>query len=255
MVRIRFNGRIYPEAISVSMTNLPSVRWSDGGMIALGLEPACHTKIENNVVTMDVDIQRFDTAYFTPLVMRAYDTARSAIDLVSFATGNGHTFLLETWVNPSGETVPLAAMQPALGALATAVNGARNFHDVIWLLMRDPPLFLALRDLIDAITQWHQTPIAAARAIERLRHLALPGVDDRRKQWRRLGELLQLEDSYTKIIRGTSVGPRHGDPAHIPGTTTTEIATRAWVIMNRFIEFRKRGGADPLPVSEFPLLA
>jgi hypothetical protein len=254
MVRIRFNGRIYPDALGVSTTNLPSVRWSDGGMLSLGLEPVCHLKIENNIVTIDVDIQRFDPSYFTSLVMRAHDTARAAVDLMSFASGNGLIFLLESWVTPEGESRPVAAQQPDLGALATAVNSSKGFHDVIWILLSDPQLFFALRDLIDAITQWHQAPITAARAIERLRHLVAPGDPDRKRQWKKLGDVLQLHESYTKIIRDNSTGPRHGDPVHIPGPITNEIATRAWIIMNRYLEYRKRGGVNALLVAEFPLL-
>jgi hypothetical protein len=61
--------------------------------------------------------------------------------------------------------------------------------------------------------------ITAARAIERLRHSVAPNETDRKKQWTRLGELLQLDKSYTKIIRETATGPRHGDPTHIPAVT------------------------------------
>jgi hypothetical protein len=48
-------------------------------------------------------------------------------------------------------------------------------------------------------------------------------------------------------------GPRHGDPAHIPAITTTEITRRSWKIMNRFFEYKKRDNG-PLPLAEFPLL-
>ena len=224
-------------------------------MVALGLEPTCHLQIQNNVVTVDIDVQRFEPTYFTPLAMRAHDTARAAVDLMSFSTGNGLTFLLELWVNPDGIVTPVAHIQSELGQLATATNSGTGFHDAIWILMSDPPLIIALRDLIDAITQWHQAPITAARAIERLRHNVAPDERDRKKQWKKLGELLQLAESYTKIIRDTAIGPRHGDPTHIPGTVTSEIAMRAWVIMNRYLEFRKRGGVVPLPISEFSLLS
>jgi hypothetical protein len=236
------------------MTALPSVRWRDGEMTALNIEPACHLAIQNNLVTIDIDGQRFEDRYFTALAMRAYDTARATVDLLCFATGNGLTFLLETWIDPNGITRPVASIQPALGELATAVNGGSNFNDALWILLSDPLLFIALRGLIDGITQWHQAPITAARSIERLRNLVMPGEKDRRKQWKKLGEVLQLAETYTKLIRDTSIGPRHGDPTHIPGAITTEVATRAWIIMNRYFEFRKRGGVNPLPASDFPLL-
>jgi hypothetical protein len=161
---------------------------------------------------------------------------------------------LESWTNPEGLTKPVAAQQRDLAVLSTAVASTTDFSDVLRIVLTDPPLFIALRDLIDAITQWHQAPITAARAIERLRHSIAPNEKDRKKQWIKLGELLQFDESYTRIIRETSTGPRHGDPDHIPGTIVSEIALRAWTIMNRYLEFRKRGGVEPLSATEFARL-
>jgi hypothetical protein len=255
MVRIRFIGRIYPSAMDVSMTNFPSIHWGDPGLTDLGIDARCHVQIENNNVAVDIDLNKFDaTEHLTPISMRAYDTVRSAIDLICFASGNGHTFLMETWIDAEGNVRACAPQQPDLALLSTAVMGPVNFHNVVQFVITNPPLFMALRDLIDGITQWHQAPITVARSVERLRHLVLPDEPDRKKQWKRLGELLQLTDSYTKVIRDTSTAPRHGDFTHIPGAIVSDAATRAWIIMNRYLEFRKRGGIDPLPVSEFPLL-
>jgi hypothetical protein len=236
------------------MTDFPSIQWIDAWTMQVGLKPACHVQIQNNAVVIEVDLEYFDPKHFTNLVMRAYDTVRGAVDLLSFTNGTGFTFLLETWTDPEGATKPLAAVQPELAALSTSVATPANFSDVLRIVVTDPPLFMALRDLIEAITQWHQAPITAARAIERLRHSVAPNETVRKKQWDKLGDVLQLHENYTKIIRETSIGPRHGDPTHIPGTIISEVALRAWVIMNRYLEFRKRGGTNPLPASEFPLL-
>lgn len=253
MAKLRFTGRIYPTALHVSINNFPSVQWIDGWTIEAGLTPICHVAVQKNEVSIDVEVVHFDRElHFVPLAMRAYDTVRAAVDLLSFSSGNGFTFLFECWTDPDGITKPLAPQQQNLAPLASAV--ANSFDEIIKIVIVDPPLFLALRDLVESITQWHQAPIAAARSIERLRHSIAPNETDRKKQWRKLGGLLQLEESYTKIIRDTSIAPRHGDPSHIPGYVTNEIARRAWTIMNRYLEFRKRGGVQPLSASEFPPL-
>jgi hypothetical protein len=254
MIKVRFTGRIYPLAMSVSITDFPTIVWSDGDMVGAGLSPTCHVQVQNNEVTIDIDLQYFQPGLLTPLAMRAYDTVRVAVDLLSFTSGNGFTFLLETWTNPEGETRPLMAQQPGFAELSTAVAAPGDFSAVLHGLIADWPMFLALRDLIDGITQWHQAPITVARSVERLRHSVLPNEKARKKQWEKLCELLQISDSYLKIIRETSIGPRHGDPTHIPAPVTNEVATRSWIIMNRYLEFRKRGAVQPLPISEFPLL-
>ena len=65
---------------------------------------------------------------------------------------------------------------------------------------------------------------------------------------------LRIEEAYLKFISTHATGPRHGDRVHIPPDITRELAMRSWVVMNRFLEFKKRGGA-PLPASEFPMLS
>ena len=229
------------------------MQWLDGWTEQAGIKPICHVTVQKNEVSVDVEIENFNREqHFVPLAMRAYDTVRAAVDLLSFSSGNGFTFLLESWTDPKGNTKPLAPQQPNLAPLASAVTN--SFDIIIKIVITDPPLFLALRDLVESITQWHQAPITAARAIERLRHSIAPNEPIRRKQWEKLGELLQLDESYTKLIRDTSTAPRHGDPSHIPGHILNDIAIRAWTIMNRYLEFRKRGGVQALPVSDFPLL-
>jgi len=64
---------------------------------------------------------------------------------------------------------------------------------------------------------------------------------------------LNLDAAYLKLITDQSVGPRHGDHQYVLGTMTREIATRSWTVMNRFLEYLKRGRAA-LPPDEFPLL-
>jgi len=73
------------------------------------------------------------------------------------------------------------------------------------------------------------------------------------EQWAKMRSALNLTEEYLKYITDLSKGPRHGERTRIEGESTTEITRRSWIIMNRFIEYRKRGNQD-LPTSDFPLL-
>ena len=44
----------------------------------------------------------------------------------------------------------------------------------------EPPVFLALRDLIDAITQWHRAPVNTARVLDGFRNLIAPGEEPKK---------------------------------------------------------------------------
>lgn len=66
-------------------------------------------------------------------------------------------------------------------------------------------------------------------------------------------EALNLHEDYLSFITDQSKGPRHGD---IKGGGFLEIRDtiqRSWTVMNRFLEFKKRGD-NRLPLADFPLL-
>jgi hypothetical protein len=121
------------------------------------------------------------------------------------------------------------------------------------LVLSNFAIFQSLEDLITSITLPHHAPVDCARAVERLRNLiATPGATIS-QAWHEMRNALRLDRSFLKLITDTSAAPRHGDPSYIPGTITTEIVRRSWIIMDRFLQYRKRGN-NPLPATDFPVL-
>jgi len=121
------------------------------------------------------------------------------------------------------------------------------------LVVADPALFQALDDLIVSITLPHHSPVNCARAVEGLRHLiAAPGASAS-QAWEQMRDALRLDRTFLQLITDTSTAPRHGNRAYIPGATTTETVRRSWIVMDRFLAYRKRGNT-PRPVAEFPVL-
>lgn len=154
----------------------------------------------------------------------------------------------------SENTTAIAPQQPDLAVLSTAVAKPEDFDKVLRMVLTEPPLFMVLRDLIDAITQWHRVPINTARVLDGLRHLLSPGEEPKRG-WEKLRAALRVEESYLRFVTDQSAPPRHGDPAHIPGTITSEVAARAWIVLNRYLEYRKRDSQTTafIGVSDFAL--
>ncbi len=254
MFTVKFLGKIHPEIVQVSIIDPPTVNWTASD---LGLEMAFKFQIERSDVRVDCEVNRFDAADIVPIWMRASDLVRGAVDLACFATGIGATVTLNTMINPEGVRSTILPQDKGLAALCTAFRLGEppnvDFSTVLNIVLKEPPLFMALNDLIAAITLPHHSPVACARAIERMRHIIAPGLPPK-ESWESLRNNLRIDKDYLMFITSHSTGPRHGDPQHIPGSTTTEVAKRSWIVMNRFLEFRKRGNV-PLPISEFPLLA
>jgi hypothetical protein len=111
---------------------------------------------------------------------------------------------------------------------------------------------MALNDLIVSITLPHQASVNCARDVEGLRVLMVPATD-RKQAWPIFQTNLNIDRAYREFVTDVSTGPRHGDRTWIPGTTVTEATKRAWIILNRFLEYRKRAN-QALPLADFPLL-
>jgi hypothetical protein len=250
MPTVRFLGKVLPEIAQVSVGHNPVIKWESPD---LGLIMEFTNTIEKSRIDVECKLNRYAPSDFITIYMRALDLSRASVDVVAFAMGWGLTVVLETFVDPNGQTSTIAPIDNSLPLLCTAFNLANGFDEVYSLVLTDPSLFMALNDLILAITLPHVSTVNCARAIEGLRHLiALPGTSDK-QAWAQMREALRLDIAYLKLITDNSAASRHGSRDHVPGNVTTEITRRSWIIMNRYFEYRKRG-SQPLLEVDFPLL-
>lgn len=226
----------------------------DEELVQLGITgAACHTKIQNSIVTADCEVNQFEKErHLMPLYMRALDLVRVSINLMSIGTGTGLSVILEQLTEPNGNTTTLAPEQPQLASLVPSISTSAGYDTVLRLVIPEYPIFGVLHDLAEAITQTHVAPTNCGRAIDGLRHAIAPSVS-RDEQWKALRDNLRVEKAYLQIITDLSTGPRHGDPAHIPGPIVKDVVERTWTVMNRYFEFLKRG-KQPLRELEFPTL-
>src|ERR1700741_442292 len=104
-------------------------------------------------------------------------------------------------------------------------------------VLSDPTLFMALNDLVSAITIPHVAPVACIRAIEGIRHLiALPDTKEP-QAWQQMRDALRVDRNFLQFISDASKGPRHARPGHIPGDIVKEVCRRSWIVMNRYLEY------------------
>jgi len=231
---------VLPPALSVSIPNQPIFNWKAD---ELELDMTFRVRIQDGSIVIDCDLNKFDeSAHLVPLFLRASDIARVCVGLAAFATGNGLTAVLETFTDAAGTSIPLAAQHPALGAHATAAKlGTPGFDELLQIVLAEPPLFLAVHDLIEALSSPQRARVNCARAMRNVwSYFARSGSHE--AQGLAMRDNLQVSRSYVQKIRAIE--------SDIP---TDMIIERAWIVMNRFLEYRSRGG-QPLPLSEFPLL-
>lgn len=185
--------------------------------------------------------------------MRAHDTAKTAVDLASFRTGSVLQMSLDQFTDPDGKTTKIAAGTPDFGVFSTSLFTDTDFQIVLQIALEDPRISFAIRDMIEAVGGFHTAPLKCALVVDSLREYFLPPGKSKEAGWPVLRETLNVSARYLRGITNVSRGPRHGNRDPIPSAVSNEIAARAWKILNRFLEYKKRGN-QPLSLVDFPLL-
>jgi hypothetical protein len=215
-------------------------------------------KYRGSIIDIKFDLNQYNSTHDVELLKRASDLAHAAVDCFCFSHGIGLSVVLETITNDKGIASSILPSDPSLATYCTAFDlspdnkGANNFDAMFRMIVSEPPIMMALNDLILAITVPHHSSVNCARAIDSIRVLICPG-KKAGQAWPIVRQNLNVDEAYLSYITEASKGPRHGDRTFIPGQVTTEAAKRSWIVMNRFLEFRKRGN-QPLPTLDFPIL-
>jgi hypothetical protein len=254
MTAIQFTGKILPLSCVVTLDPIPPVSCY---MPDSESRVSYRVSIKYSNVTVDCDCTNYDEKRdLIPVFIRAIDVARAPVDLFAFSKGMGFFLVLDAYRNSAGVIHPMVLIDEATAALATSVNSLppEKMYELLQMLMLEPPFYRVFRDLNRVLTDTHVSAQYSFRAIEGVRHLLSPLEPNKNKSWERLRDVLGIRRSYIDPLTERSFGPRHGDSTHIPGSVQADLVKRAWTIVNRYIEFRLRGGTDPLPTTEFPEL-
>lgn len=248
MSKLTFYGRVYPEIVEISVGAI-GVKWEipEIGQSADFLVSITGSKVEVNCQT-----DNFEHDNLVHYYKRVIDLSRALTDLVAFKMAWALTVMIDRYVMEDGTERKILLNDPRLPELV-ASYGIDDIKDVAPMVISEPEIFMALNDLIGAITLPHHAVVNCARAVEGIRHLVAGQDVEPRKGWPLMRQVLNVDEAFVSLVTGTSAKPRHGDRTFIPGGLTGEVTRRAWKVMDRFIEFRRRG-SRPLPLDQFPLL-
>jgi hypothetical protein len=248
LIKLQFIGRILPTELKLTVPVFEAQwRWDQKE-----LDLTFRVKVDNSLVNVECELERYEPDYLVELHRRALDLAFAAANVVSFATGYGTRVWLDSLILPDGTSSSLVMHDPSLVPLCTAYGLQRDLNKVIQMVASDPALFRCLNDLVEAITLPHVSLVNCGRVIDSIRRMIAPDSEDQ-PAWQAMHKALNLSRSYQELVSQRSTGPRHGESAFVPGEVTAEITHRTWVIMNRFLEYRKQGNQQ-LTAPDFPLL-
>jgi hypothetical protein len=213
---------------------------------------ACQAVISGADVEITCYMNRYDDSLLSTAYQRSLHAAKACVAIVSFESSVGLDILITEFMDPSGTRYPMAFRSEAVTGLCKSFSLPADFIEITELVLKDTLLFLALIDLNDSLTH-SDTALLCARAIERLRH-AVAGKDASPDiGWPKVHRALRVDQKYLQFITAHSHAPRHGARFNHTPDITKEVSKRSWIVMDRFITYRRRGSVA-LWEDEFPLL-
>jgi hypothetical protein len=250
MQTVRFIGRVLPDHVRVTLAKHICVAWGNPEAEIVALT---ELQITDNIVSVTIQINKFDLQEILRIaVNNAQDLADMAVNLLALKTGDALSVVLDKVILPDGKIAPTHPKELEYTRHMTAVE-PQTFEHLVMLAVPDRNLRLALRDLSDGLRQSYTGTIGAARALDGICRAFVPEGGERDEGWAPMRAALNATEPYVKSITAQSRGPRHADWQGGPEPEVRMTTERAWILMNRFLEYRKRGN-QPLPLSEFPLL-
>ncbi len=217
-------------------------------------------KIENSEIVVDCEISEYKPELMGALHIPAVELTKGLVDLAAFSSGYGWFVFLDTFVDPDGNKKPLIYTHHELSVECTAYKASPanqeerdTFAKIITAVYADRALMYAMGDLVETVTRPNVQPVNCGRVMDSLRKIVAPSLAPA-AGWRVLHGIVNCDEKYLRFVTDLSTNPRHGDRSMIAGEPAWEAVKRTWIVMNRFLEYRK-GGNQHLPLNEFPRLA
>jgi hypothetical protein len=203
--------------------------------------------------------QTYNERHLEIYLARSVDIINAALSMVSFATGIYYFPHFERIQRPDGYvSAPVIFGDPKLIGLCKSYN-ALDMTAGIDVVFSSGQLMRAMRDLNDTMTKPHIVAINCTRVLETIKDVMTSNLklgDSKKrdgKKWYIMRNALNIDRSYAQYITNWSLKHRHGRAELLPGDELREIWRRTWIIMDRFILYRKLGSAT-LDEQDYPTL-
>lgn len=244
---IELRGRILPEIRNVSLPE-QKVNFDD----PRGFLATYHFSINNSDVVINCKFCTEIENHAAFILARAYEIVTPAINLYAFSKGIYLQLIIDSIVE-NGKARPVVLSERSVEKFCLSFKNDDEFNEVLSLVLPNLNLRFAFSDLIFGLGNLNHSSISAARCVEAIRNTIAPNPKET-LAWSEMRRKLNLDRAYIQLITDASRKHRHGDRGEEDGQLQLEITHRAWKIMDRCIEYLKRGNQDALSESDFPEL-
>jgi hypothetical protein len=253
MIKLQFIGHVFPSVALVAVSIPPVIRrWTEENLDLL-----FRIGIISSIINVKCDLPNWKSDDLAEIYKRSLSLARSAVNIVAFSTGFGLGVSLDTLIGPDGMPSALLPSDPTIPPLCKSYGlgpeRQANFAKVCALALTDHRLASACNDLMESITIPHIACVNCGRAIDNISRMITPGQNVTAASWKAMQTALNISRAYQEWISEQAKGSRHADHSFIPGHIVEEVAHEIWMIMDRFLEYRKVNNT-PLAPPMFPFL-
>ncbi len=219
-----------------------------------------NTRFNLSIIKSDFQIewdcpQTYKVSHLEIYLARSVDIMYAALSMVTFATGIYYFPHFDRIRKPDGfVSTPVIFGDPKLVGLCKnySVLDMTPGFDVVF---SSGQLMRAMRDLNDTMTNPHIVAINCTRVLETIKDVMTSSLKlGDSKKWYIMRHSLNIDRSYVQYITDWSLNHRHGRAELLPGDELREIWRRTWIIMDRFITYRKLG-LPKLDETEYPTLS
>lgn len=244
MPKIQFQGTVHPPAVNITNIDFKIDLKMTGDCPEIRLR----IRVINSQVLIDCETPGPCSSSLLSRIGLSY--VRAAINPIAFKQGIGLSAELETILFEGGETKKFFYKNDSLRQIGSFSVPVAELQQ---MMLSERELATALDELVEALRTPAVVAINCGRAIEGLRKIMVPIDPTRKIGWNEIQNKLNFSRGYREYITNASTQPRHGDRTELRPEVLQELLERSWTIMQRFIEYRRRGN-QTLPIAEFRFL-
>ncbi|MBU0998430.1 hypothetical protein KJ570_02800 [Patescibacteria group bacterium] len=231
-----FTGKVYPERANIT---LPEVKGEVGANDA-----DFKGTIKVSIIVSQVNIELDSDSKYSPTDLKntVEMFAHTMVDTYGYL--KGYSYSLEI----TSVYIPQTGYFEVFGAEVVKItqdekNRPLNYQDTLQLALKNPELYMVLKDLRDAIKKPLDTFFHCRRVAETImNHFMKSG--NKAKGWKDTIKALAFNEDEINEIKTAAGDQRHGTYGSVAGEKRVDIMMKTWKIVDKFIEYLKSQEID-----------
>lgn len=226
-----FTGIVYPERANIT---LPKVEGE------IGADDADFKgTIKVSIIVSQVNIELDSDSKYSPIDLKNIVEmfAHTMIDTYGYLKGYSYSLEITSVYAPETGYFEVFGID-VVKITQDEKNRPLNYQDTLQLALKNPKLYMVLKDLRDAIKKPLDTFFHCRRAVETIMNYFMES-DNKAKGWKDTVKILGLNENHIDEIKKVAGDQRHGTYESVTGEKRVDIMMKTWKIVDKFIEYLK----------------